>query len=421
MRLSRSDAKQNGRAALLICKAYAKRRLALQAASDQCFIGRYKNFRFLTRPNIGILLPGFGTRSRGSNARNIQSVSLADLTKLPPAEAVFTVGRMARKKQIRRLASLPSKTIFQSREHKTARLAEILRGIAVTSQTDEPQVFYPVRDVAGRFHMSTSVVAKAYGQLEDEGLLSTVRGSKTVLQGIGAGRRLNVLGFIGTPAAVPAFVGLQDYRTFFIRVRRELRARGFAVAMVLFDPAEMRSRRLEKRIVKYEFDTVLWYRPDASARAIISRLKDAGVRMVAVGDYALSPIHLRYEIRRETAINQILHYWRTKAHITSVAIVRGVRASAKEEILQRLLEQEQLPFEFRNADSRSAAKFLESLGRPKGRGVIFPSWAASMFAFREPEGLMQLADTCHIAFTGGPPSIPFAQVRDVHAELVMVD
>ena len=44
-----------------------------------------------------------------------------------------------------------------------------------------------------------------------------------------------------------------------------------------------------------------------------------------------------------------------------------------------------------------------------------------MFAFREPEGLMQLADTCHIAFTGGPPSIPFAQVRDVHAELVMVD
>ena len=99
MRLSRSDAKQNGRAAL-ICKAYAKRRLALQAASDQCFIGRYKNFRFLTRPKNGILLPGFGTHSRGSNARNIQSVSLADLTKLPPAEAVFTVGRMARKKQI---------------------------------------------------------------------------------------------------------------------------------------------------------------------------------------------------------------------------------------------------------------------------------------------------------------------------------
>src|SRR3954463_15735343 len=176
---------------------------------------------------------------------------------------------MARKKVIRRLAPLPPKTILKAREHKTARLAECRRASALPSQTDEPQLFYPVRDVAGRFRMSTSVVAKAYEQLEDEGLLSTVRGSKTLLQGVSAGRRLNVLGFIGTPAAVPAFVGLQDYRTFFIRVRRELRARGFAVAMVLFDPAEMRSGRLEKRIVKYEFDTVLWYRPDASARAII--------------------------------------------------------------------------------------------------------------------------------------------------------
>jgi hypothetical protein len=328
---------------------------------------------------------------------------------------------MARKKIAHRLAPLPRKTILKAREHKTARLAEILRGIAVTSQTDEPQLFYPVRDVADRFRMSTSVVARAYEQLEDEGLLSTVRGSKTLLQGVSAGRRLNVLGFIGMPSSVPAFVGLQDYRTFFIRVRRELRARGFAVAMVLFDPADMKSGRLEKRIVKYDFDTLLWYRPDASSREIISRLKDAGVRIIALGDHALSPIHLRYEIRRETAINQFLHYWRTEANITSVAIVRGVRASAKEETLERLLEQEQLLSEFRNADSKSAAKFLGSLGRVKTRGVIFPSWAASMFAFREPEGLMQLANSCHIAFTGGPPSIAFAQVHDVHVELVIVD
>jgi hypothetical protein len=45
MRLSRSDANQQGRAAL-ICKADAKRGLLLQAASDQYFIGRSENFRF---------------------------------------------------------------------------------------------------------------------------------------------------------------------------------------------------------------------------------------------------------------------------------------------------------------------------------------------------------------------------------------
>ncbi len=328
---------------------------------------------------------------------------------------------MARHKVARGLTPLPSNAILKNREHKTARLAKILRRIAVTSQTDAPRLFYPVRDVAGRFRTSTSVVAKAYEQLEDEGLLSTIRGSKTLLQGIGAGRRLSVLGSVGMPTSISAFVGLQDYRTFFIRLRRELRARGFAVAMVLFNPEDMKSKRLEKRISKYDFDTVLWYRPDASSREIISRVKDAGVRIVGVGDHALSPIHLRYEIRRETAINQILHYWRTKAGITSVAIVRGVWASATEETLQRLLEQEQLSFEFRNADGKSVAKLLRSLGRGKTRGIIFPSWAASMFAFREPEGLMQLAERCHVAFSGGPPCIPFARVHEVHTDLVIVD
>ncbi len=293
---------------------------------------------------------------------------------------------------VRRLKPLPSRRSLKAREHKTARLVEILRGIAVSSQTEKSQVFYPVRDVAQQFGMSVSIVARAYDQLGDEGLLSTVRGSKTVLQGLGEARHLSVLGFVGMPAAISSFVALQDYRTFFVRVRRELRARGFAVAMVLYDSPDVKSGRLEKRIVKYDFDTVLWYRPDTSAREIISR-----------------------------AITEILRYWKTKAEISSVTIVRGVRASAKEETLERLLEEEHLPFEFRSADGKAAAKFLKSLGQVRTKGIIFPSWAASMFAFREPEGLMQLANNCHIAFTGGPPSIAFAQVHDVHVELVIVD
>src|SRR5438876_12301084 len=52
MRLSRSDVEQNGRAAS-ICKAYAKRGLALQVASDQCFIGRYEIFDFTNVPRMG--------------------------------------------------------------------------------------------------------------------------------------------------------------------------------------------------------------------------------------------------------------------------------------------------------------------------------------------------------------------------------
>jgi hypothetical protein len=223
------------------------------------------------------------------------------------------------------------------------------------------------------------------------------------------------------PVAEPSFVALQDYRTFFKRMRRELRARGFAVAMVLFNPADVKSGRLHSRLAKYKFDTVLWYRPDAHARDIVIALRDRGIRVIAVNDHHVSPIHNRYEIRREGAISQVLHYWKGRAGIDSVVVVRSVRASAKEETLQKLLEEEALPVEFRNADNKQGANFLALLGDDKNRGIIFPSWAASQFAFREPEALMDLAERCHVAFTGGPPSIPFAQVRDVRAELVVLD
>ncbi len=328
---------------------------------------------------------------------------------------------MARKKITRRLKPLPNRPSLKASDHKTQRLLEILRGIAIHSQREESRPFYPVRDIAEHFRVSTSVVAKGYEQLEDEGLLSMVRGSRTILQGATAVRRLNVLSFIGMPAAVSSFVALQDYRTFFVRLRRELRARGFAVAMVLFDSSDIGSAPLYNRLAKHRFDTVLWYRPDASARDIVSRLTDKGIRVIALNDYRLSPIPNRYEVQREIAISEVLRYWRAQARIDSVVVVRGVKAAAMEETLERLLEEQQLAFEFRNADNKSAAKFLESLGRGKARAIIFPSWAASQFSFREPDALMQLADHCHVAFTGGPPSIQFAQVRDVRVELVVVD
>jgi hypothetical protein len=327
---------------------------------------------------------------------------------------------MPRKKFVRRLPSLPSSTVLKAKDHKTERLLEILRGISVSCQREEPQIFYPVREVAHRFRIPLSTVARVYGQLEDEGLLAAVRGSKTLLQGLSSGRHFSVHGFIGMPANISAFVALQDYRTFFLRVRRELRARGFAVATIFFEPRDVRSGKLNKRIGKYGVDTVLWHRPDTSAREIIGRLKDGGVRVVGINDGRASPIQCRYEVRREAAIKMILRDWRSRSGIKSAVIVRGPRSSAaKEEILEALLEEEHFEYAFENVKDDRPEQFLESLCRKNG--VILTSWVASMLAFRAPHALMKLASDCRVMFAGGPPSIPFTQVADVPADLVIVD
>jgi hypothetical protein len=44
-----------------------------------------------------------------------------------------------------------------------------------------------------------------------------------------------------------------------------------------------------------------------------------------------------------------------------------------------------------------------------------------MFAFRAPDALAKLMTRARVALTGGPVNIPFAQVPDVVADLVIVD
>jgi len=243
------------------------------------------------------------------------------------------------------------------------RLLEILRGIALKNQRPEVEIFYPIRHVARHFHVPASTVARIYDQLEQEGILVSVRGSKTLLQGLNSRRHLSVLGFVGLPAFTPSFVTLQGYRAFFLRIRRELRARGFAVATVFYDRSDTKQGGLAGRIDKYDFDTVIWHEPDRAAKEIAPSLKDGGIRVIGVSDRGFPSIRCEYEVQRERAISTILKDWRTRGRIESVVVVRGVeRSAAKEELLRHLLEEEALPFEFNDAGHLQLGQFSQSLG-----------------------------------------------------------
>ena len=91
---------------------------------------------------------------------------------------------MVRKKVPRTLARLPHSSVLHAKDHKSDRLLEILRGVAVKNQNDQPQPFYSVREIGARFRVPISTVSGIYRRLEEEGLLNRVRGSKTILQGL---------------------------------------------------------------------------------------------------------------------------------------------------------------------------------------------------------------------------------------------
>jgi IclR helix-turn-helix domain len=337
--------------------------------------------------------------------------------------AALASGTMARKKVSRTLALLPSRRALEKAHHKTETLTAILRDVAVKNQHEQPRAFHSVREVAAHFRVPVSTVSRVYRTLEQEGLLSRVRGSKTLLQGLHFDRQLKVRAFVGFPASVSRFVTLQDYRTFFIRIRRELRLRGFAAATAFFEPAEAASDTLAKRFKAYEVDTVIWFQPGKEARTTALHLADMGIRLLGIANDNVSPIGCRYEVRREPAIRTLLANWKEQKPERVVLVEsKEQRAPALTETLHTVLDELEIHWAVARYENQRSEAFLRELQRRKADGIIFSSSAlASRFCFRAPGAVAELLQAQRVAFIDGPVSMPFARVPDVKVDLVTVN
>jgi len=331
---------------------------------------------------------------------------------------------MPRKKISRSLSALPKALRLDDALHKTGRLVEILRRVAIKNQLAEPRVFYSVRNIAQHFRVTLSTAARVYHQLEREGLLTRVRGSKTVLQGQHFDRRTGVRAFVGLPASLSAFVTLQPYRLFFIKIRRELRLRGFATAMVFTDKKETTNGILSERLKSYEIDTVLWFQPPREARETAARLADLGLRLIGIAHEQSPPIPCRYEISRDNAIRTLLTQWKQRHAIEEVTLVRWKehRLTGLEEVLENALDELEIGSSTIWFDDQPSASFLHSLEKMNTPALVFSSASLiSKFCFRAPRAVTDLLRAQRVAFLNGPVSMPFAKVPDVRVDLTVVD
>jgi hypothetical protein len=318
---------------------------------------------------------------------------------------------------------LPSRRALDKAHQKAEALTAILRDVAVKNQREQPIAFHAVRDLVAHFRVPTSTVMRAYRVLELEGLISRIRGSKTVLQGLHFDRQLKVRAFVGFPASVSRFVTLQDYRTFLIRIRRELRLRGFAAATAFFEPAEASSDALSKRFKAYEVDTVIWFQPGKESAITALHLADMGIRLLGVANDNFGQIPCRYQVRRDGAIKALLGNWKAE-NPGRVTIVESKeqRSAAMDEMLHGILDELGIPWTVAIYQSQRSEAFLRELQRKKTSGVIFSSSAlASKFCFRAPGAVADLLAAHHVALINGPVSMPFAKVPDVKVDLVTVD
>jgi DNA-binding transcriptional regulator YhcF (GntR family) len=331
---------------------------------------------------------------------------------------------MARKKVPRTLPALPGKRRLQRAQHKTEELTEILREAAMRNRRKQPRAFYSMRQVSSHFGVPFSVVSRVYDRLGHEGLLTAVRGSKTLLQSQRFDRQLSVRAFVGLPASLSAFVTVQAYRMFFIKIRRELRVRGFATAMLFFEDSEARTAVLSEILKTYEVDTVLWFQPPKVARETTARLKDRGVRVIGIAHEQFPNILCRYQVRRDRAIGALLTEWKSNQGIDHVTIAQwpDQPAPLSEEALRSAVDETGLNISIVRFRGQRSEAFIRSLKKVKTGAIAFSSGQlASQLCFRAPVAVADLLRSRRVAFLNGPVSMPFAKIPNVEVDLVVVD
>jgi hypothetical protein len=302
-------------------------------------------------------------------------------------------------------------------------LLEILRRLALTHQQAEPQLFYPLRNAARELGVSLSAISRAYDALKKEGVLGTIRASRTVIEGRAAAAPISFKGFIGLPVSLSCFLTLQDYRSFYFALRRESHRRGFVSNLLFFADNPAGRDELTRLVREFGVHVIIWFLPRPSAQDVILSLKDQGVRFVGIRDGGTSGGFCRYEIRRDNALLKVLRRWTQDGGVASVTIIRSSPGFAgDEEMIQNGIERVGLSYDHLEFDPKEhPAAILSKLARETRRGLVLPGNVASLFSLRAPEAFAEVMRSCRVLLPDGRPTVLAGVVPEGRVDLLSVD
>jgi DNA-binding transcriptional regulator YhcF (GntR family) len=316
-------------------------------------------------------------------------------------------------------------SLVREHERKSDPLFKIVRELALNEQTDAPQLFLSLRQAAQRFDVPVSAMADVYRRLADEGILSSVRSSRTILRGRGSNRHLNVRGVIAMPVSRPRLHTLRDYREAFVSLSQELHAHGFFIVPFYSEERALDLESVVKRAKGERVDLVISLLPEGKDRETALRLRDLGIRFIGLNIGGISDGFSRYEVRRQQAILAILNRWRAEEEPWPKTIVlAGHETAAETERISRLrgvVAREGFACDFDTVPKGRISRFLKSVCA-RQQHVLLPAPAAAMLGSRAPDTLAEVFNKCRIALIDGPLDAPFCKGHpEIKVDLVTVN
>ena len=325
---------------------------------------------------------------------------------------------MSRKAIVRNLPALralfPDFKGFGGEENKRHCLEQLLRRVVPDLRSKSRVPFYSMREVADFFDVSLKSVAVAYKRLSDDGYVTIVRGSQTVLEGIRKTSKSRLRGVVGIPVALPSFIFGNNPRAFFIRMEDELRRHNYVVDFIFYMSPEAGSGELVDRLLAHKMDIVFWMSPLPVFSETMLRLKDAGVHLVVVGDGPeMFPIQ-QYVLGLDFGLIEVAEGWSAEG-ISKVILVGPEQSLAPH--FRRKCRAAFHGVGMEVVDARPTAEdFFASLDHymsETSTGIVFLehfhyealcnyNWSAMQSLFQSKRSLLVQGLVYHSAFNGRP-------------------
>jgi hypothetical protein len=205
-------------------------------------------------------------------------------------------------------------------KEKIALVLRLLRQAAVECRESKGQPFYSIRTVARHFSLPPTTVTRLYGQLKTEGVLSSIWGSKTMIEPVDIDKDIRLKAIVGLPVSLREFSLIPGYRKFFRLIQHTLWKQRFGSQLVFYENGFGESSKFADTLLDYNADVVIWLTPSSRMSNTVARLRDRGVRLITIADRMPINGESGYYISRRDALIEGLAGWKT-AGIRSVGIV----------------------------------------------------------------------------------------------------
>ncbi len=332
---------------------------------------------------------------------------------------------MARKQVVNTLP--PLQEIFETfpgfieTDSKQQVLTDALRAVARRFRAQKSRSFFTMRDVAAFFSVPLRTVAITYERLEREGLLTRIRGSKTLLTGKDVTLASPVRAVVGIPLWLHAIVVSPFSRHLHVELEERLRAHGFVADIIFFREEEVISPDFAERLLLHNLDIVIWHTPHPLATQTLLRMSDRGVRQILVvpSDNPASINLPTYIQDWQNAYTALAKAWHGKG-IRNVIIPETMYLPSKRAMnnCMTTLQSSGLKTQMVKCSAKTIREEVHRRGA-KSSGVAFlDQVGADEVCNEEPVILEEIMHMSRIAFCRGRIRVPYFNHRKGVADFV---